>query len=40
MLLFEQEQLLDTTVDVVAGVVPRVARIVLLDVRPAIGQVP
>lgn len=40
MLLLQQEQLLDATVDIVAGLIPRVTGVVLLDIRPAVGQVP
>lgn len=36
MLLLEQEELLYAAVDVGAGVVPRVGRIVLFDVGPGV----
>ncbi len=40
MFLLQQEQLLDATVDIVASLIPRVISVVLLDIRPAVGQVP
>lgn len=40
MPFFEQEKLLDASVHVGADVVPRVTRIVLLDVGPCVAQVP
>ena len=38
MTLLEQEQLLDTSVDVLSRVVPRVSRVALVGIRPRVGQ--
>lgn len=39
MLLLQQEELLDATVDIVASVIPGVTRVVFLNVRPAVSQI-
>ena len=38
MTLLEQEQLLDTSVNVLSRVVPRVASVMLVGIRPRVGQ--
>lgn len=40
VLLLEQEKLLDTSIRIVADIVPRVCRIMLLDIGPRVSQVP
>lgn len=40
VLLLEQEKLLDTSVRIVTDVIPRICRVMLLNIRPRVGQVP
>lgn len=40
VLLLEQEKLLNTSVHISTDVIPRVCRVMLLDVGPRVGQVP
>lgn len=40
VLLLQQEQLLNASIDIGAGVIPRVAGVMLLHIRPAVGQIP
>lgn len=37
--LFQEEELLDASVDIVSGVTPRIARIVLISIRPGVRKV-
>lgn len=40
VLLLEQEKLLDTSIRIVTDIVPRVCRVMLLEIGPRVGQVP